>query len=168
MSKAAIIENIKARRIFDSRGSEAIEIDVMGSGGSGRSSAPSGASKGRWEVKSYPDGGVTQALRVVKELIAPELIGVSVDDPKTVDVKLHGMDPSPDFSRIGGNTAYAVSLASAIAGAVSRAMQLFEHLSAAGSYSLPYPLGNAIGGGLHAKGDRTDIQEFLEIGRAHV
>jgi enolase len=163
MSKAAIIENIKARRIFDSRGSEAIEIDVMGSGGSGRSSAPSGASKGRWEVKSYPEGGVTQALRVVKELIAPELIGVSVDDPKTVDVKLHGMDPSPDFSRIGGNTAYAVSLASAIAGAVSRAMQLFEHLSAAGSYSLPYPLGNTIGGGLHAKGDRTDIQEFLVL-----
>jgi enolase len=163
MNGSAVIENVKARRIFDSRGNEAIEVDVITSKSMGRSSAPSGASKGRWEVKSYPNGGVVQAIKIVEEIAAPRLTGVSVDDPKSVDAKLHQIDESRDFAKLGGNTAYAISLASAMAGAASKGIHLFKHLAETLTFALPYPLGNVIGGGLHAKGERTDIQEFLVL-----
>lgn len=163
MSVPSAIEEVKSRKIFDSRGSEAIEIDIITSGALGRSSAPSGASKGRWEVKSYPDGGVDQALKVVQSLIARRLVGMNVDDLKSIDATLHEIDSTRDFSAIGGNTAYAISVASAMAGASSKGDPLFQHLSEGGNSELSYPLGNVIGGGLHAKGERTDIQEFLVL-----
>lgn len=163
MSVPSIIENVKARVVFDSRGNEAIEIDVTTPSGTGRSSAPSGASKGRWEVKSYPGNEVAQAVKMVEKIVAPRLIGMKIDDFKLIDTKIHELDRTPDLSEVGGNTAYAVSLASAIAGAASRRIPLFQHLSDVRAYELPYPLGNVIGGGLHAKGDRTDIQEFLVL-----
>ncbi len=161
MRTSSIIEKVKARRVFDSRGSEAIEIDIVTSSGMGRSSAPSGASKGTWEVKSYPGNEVSQAVNVVEKVLAPKLVGTKVDDFKLTDMKIHELDKTSDLSEVGGNTAYAISLASAMAGANSRRMPLFQHLSKVTSYELPHPLGNVIGGGLHAKGDRTDIQEFL-------
>jgi len=163
MSTSTVIDDIKVRKVFDSRGSETIEIDVITGSGLGRSSAPSGASKGRWEVKSYPDGGVTQATQVTEEAVAPRLIGMRADDLKLIDKALHELDQTGNFSKIGGNTAYAISLASAMAGATSRGIPLFQHLSVLTAFELPYPLGNVIGGGLHARGEKTDIQEFLVL-----
>jgi len=163
MSVPSIIENVKARIVFDSRGNEAIEIDVTTPRGTGRSSAPSGASKGRWEVKSYPGNEVSQAVKMVEKFVVPRLVGMTLDDFRLIDTKIRELDRTPDLSEVGGNTAYAVSLASAIAGAASRQIPLFQHLSDVRAYELPYPLGNVVGGGLHAKGDRTDIQEFLVL-----
>jgi len=163
MSVPSIIENVKARIVFDSRGNEAIEIDVTTPRGTGRSSAPSGASKGKWEVKSYPGNEVSQAVKMVEKFVVPRLVGMTLDDFRLIDTKIRELDRTPDLSEVGGNTAYAVSLASAIAGAASRQIPLFQHLSDVRAYELPYPLGNVVGGGLHAKGDRTDIQEFLVL-----
>jgi enolase len=163
MSVPSVIREVRSRKIFDSRGSEAIEIDIVTEGALGRSSAPSGASKGRWEVKSYPDGGVDQALEAVQRLVGPRLAGMKVDSLKPIDAVLHKIDSTRDFITIGGNTAYAISVASAIAGASSKGIPLFQYLSERGNAELPYPLGNVIGGGLHAKGERTDIQEFLVL-----
>ena len=61
------IENIKARKIFDGRGNDAIEVDVVTKGGFGRFSSPSGASTGKWEVQAYPVGGVNEAVKIVNE-----------------------------------------------------------------------------------------------------
>ena len=156
------ITQVKARKIFDSRGKEAIEIDIIASHVLGRSSSPSGASTGRWEVRSYPDGGVKEAIRFVEDIVSPKIVGIELD-VKQIDLELHEIDKSTDFSILGGNTAYAISLATAIAGANSRGVPLFSYLSESNQSEVPYPLGNVIGGGMHARGGKTDIQEFLVL-----
>ncbi|KYH38333.1 MAG: enolase, partial [Candidatus Bathyarchaeota archaeon B26-1] len=47
---SAIIEDVTARKVLNSRGDETIEVDVITVDGFGRASAPSGASRGKAEV----------------------------------------------------------------------------------------------------------------------
>ena len=156
------ITQVKARKIFDSRGKEAIEIDILTSQVSGSSSSPSGASTGRWEVRSYPEGGVEEAIRFVEDIVSPKIVGKELD-VEQIDLALHEIDKTKNFSKLGGNTAYALSLATAIAGANSKGVPLFSYLSEFNQSEIPYPLGNIIGGGMHARGGKTDIQEFLVL-----
>jgi enolase len=160
---SAVIEDIMARKIFNSRGEETLEIDVTTATGFGRASAPAGASRGKAEVVPYPRGGVDQAIEKVEELIVPELIGMNADDQKEIDLLLHEIDGTKDFRNIGGNTAFAVSLATAEAAATSYGVPLFQHLAGYLANELPYPLGNILGGGKHARGKAPDIQEFLAL-----
>jgi enolase len=157
------IQNITARKIFNIRGEETIEIDVKTKNGLGRASAPSGASRGRGEVVPYPEGGVDLAIKRVKELVAPQLIGVDAQGQEKVDLLLHEIDGTQDFRKIGGNTSYAVSLATAEAAASSMGRPLFIQLGGQLTSELPHPLGNVIGGGKHARGKSPDIQEFLVL-----
>jgi len=158
---STVIEDILARKIFDSRGEETIEVDVITVSGFGRSSAPAGASRGKAEAVPYPKGGVDQAIKKVMETIAPELLGMEADQQEEVDSLLHEIDATTDFSDVGGNTAYAVSLATAEAAANSHGMPLFQHLAGHSANELPFPLGNVLGGGKHVGGKAPDIQEFL-------
>lgn len=160
---AAIIEDVRARKVFDSRGDATIEVEVVTAEGFGMASAPGGASRGKAEVVAYPLGGVEEAIRKVEELIAPELIGMSADEQEEIDSLLHELDGTENFMNIGGNTAYAVSLAVADAAANSYGMPLFRHLGGYLACQLPYPLGNVLGGGRHALGRTPDIQEFLVL-----
>jgi enolase len=160
---STIIQNITARKIFNIRGEETIEIDVKTKNGLGRASAPSGASRGKGEVVPYPEGGVDQAIKRVKELIAPQLIGVDAQGQEKIDLLLHQIDGTQDFRKIGGNTSYAISLATAQAAASSKGRPLFLQLGGHLTSELPHPLGNVIGGGKHARGKSPDIQEFLVL-----
>jgi len=160
---STVIEDIMARKIFDSRGEETLEIDVATAVGFGRASAPAGASRGKAEVAPYPEGGVDQAIKKVEELIAPELIGMNADDQEEIDFLLHEIDGTKDFRNVGGNTAFAISLATAEAAATSYGVPLFQHLAGYLANELPYPLGNVLGGGKHAYGQAADIQEFLVL-----
>ncbi len=160
---SSIIEDLIARKIFNSRGEETIEVDVMTTSGFGRASAPAGKSRGKAEVVYYPTGGVDQALKKVDELIAPEMAGLNADFQEEIDSTLHEVDGSTNFKIIGGNTAFAVSLANAEAAANSHGMLLFQFLGGSKATALPYPLGNSISGGQHARGKAPDIQEFLAL-----
>ncbi|MEM3695094.1 MAG: hypothetical protein QXJ11_03950 [Candidatus Bathyarchaeia archaeon] len=157
------IEDVIARKVFNSRGEETIEVDVITTSGFGRASAPAGKSRGKAEVAYYPPGGVDEAIRKVEELIAPELVGLNADFQEEIDRILHEIDGSKDFRVIGGNTAYAVSLANAEAAANSHDILLFQHLGGQLAYLLPYPLGNVISGGKHTHGKAPEIQEFLVL-----
>ena len=157
------IEDVTARKIFNSRGDETLEVDVTTTAGFGRASAPSGASRGKAEVVPYPEGGLDQAIRKVEKLIAPELIGMNAEEQEQIDVLLHTIDGTKDFSNIGGNTAYSVSLATADAASSSYGIPLFQQLAGYLASELPYPLGNVLGGGRHAHGKTPDIQEFLVL-----
>ncbi|MEM1514996.1 MAG: phosphopyruvate hydratase [Thermoproteota archaeon] len=159
----AIIEDVKARKIFDSRGDATIEVEITTTEGFGIASAPSGASRGKAEVIAYPPGGIEEAIRKVEELIAPELIGMSADEQEEIDSLLHELDGTEDFRNIGGNTTYAISLAVADAAANSYGIPLFKYLGGYLACQLPYPLGNVLGGGKHALGRAPDIQEFLVL-----
>ncbi|MEM3626840.1 MAG: enolase C-terminal domain-like protein [Candidatus Bathyarchaeia archaeon] len=158
---STIIEDVIARKVFNSRGEETIEIEIITTSGFGRASAPAGKSRGKAEVVYFPEGGVDQALKKVEELIAPEIIGLNADSQMEIDKALHEIDGSKDFGIIGGNTAFAVSLANAEAAANSYGLLLFQYLGGHMAYELPYPLGNVISGGRHTQGKSPDIQEFL-------
>ena len=160
---SSIIEDIMARKIFNSRGEETLEIDIITTAGFGRASAPAGASKGKAEVAPYPEGGVDEAIKKAEELIVPELIGMDAKEQEEIDILLHEIDGTTDFRNVGGNTAFAVSLATAEAAATSYDMPLFQHLAGYLANELPYPLGNVLGGGKHAFGKAPDIQEYLVI-----
>jgi enolase 1/2/3 len=161
---SSIIEDLIARKIFNNRGEETIEIDVITTSGFGRASAPAGKSRGKAEVIYYPTGGVDAAIKKADELIAPELAGLNSDYQEEIDNTLHEIDGTTTFKIIGGNTAFAVSLANAEAAANSHSLLLFQFLGGTSATTLPYPLGNCISGGQHAlKGKSPDIQEFLAL-----
>jgi enolase len=160
---STVIEDILARKVFNSRGEETLEVDIVTAMGFGRATAPAGASVGKAEVPSYPPGGVDQAIKTVAELITPELIGTNADMQEEIDLLLHDIDGTTNFANVGGNVAYVISLASAEAAATSYGVPLFQHLAGYLATQLPYPLGNVLGGGKHARGKAIDIQELLVL-----
>ncbi len=160
---STVIEDIIARKVFNSRGEETIEVDVITTSGFGRAAAPAGKSRGKAEVVYYPQGGVDQAVKKVEELVATELVGLNADFQEEMDRTLHEIDGSKDLRVIGGNTAFAISLASAEAAANSYGLLLFQYLGGHFAHELPYPLGNTISGGQHTHGKSPDLQEFLVL-----
>jgi enolase len=160
---SSIIEDIIGRKIFNNRGEETIEVDVITTSGFGRTSAPAGKSRGKAEVVSYPQGGVDQALKAIDDLVAPELAGLNADFQEEIDNTLHEIDGTTNFKVLGGNTAFAVSLANVEAAANSHGLLLFQFLGGNTANTLPYPLGNTISGGQHTRGKAPDIQEYLAL-----
>jgi enolase len=155
-----LVTEVRLRRVLDSRGNPTVEADVRTeSGGFGRAAAPSGASTGAHEAIELPPN---EAIARARELAVPRLVGeVYAGNQREVDDTLRGADGTEDFSSIGANSAVAISMAAAKAGASVLGAPLFQHLG--GTFrgeSFPTPLGNVIGGGEHAA-DATDIQEFL-------
>ena len=155
------IRKLRARKIYNSRGEETVEADVWVDGAFGRAAAPAGKSKGGKEVMYYPEGGVDESVRLINGELAEKLIGLDASDQESVDEALRDFDGTSDFRRLGGNAAFAVSLATAIAASNAQGKQLFEHLKIVDSLKLPYPLGNVIGGGAHAGKGAPDWQEML-------
>jgi enolase len=155
-----LVTDVHLRRVLDSRGNATVEADVhTESGGFGRAKAPSGASTGEYEAIELP---VSEAIASAREEAVPRLVGdVYAGDQRDVGATLHAADGTDDFSQIGANSAVAISMAAAKAGADVAGLPLFQHLG--GTFrgdTFPVPLGNVIGGGEHAA-DATDIQEFL-------
>jgi enolase len=155
-----LVTDVRLRRVLDSRANATVEADVLTeSGGFGRAAAPSGASTGEHEAIELD---AEEAIAKAREHAVPRLVGeVYAGDQRSVDAALHAADGTDDFSGIGANSAVAISMAAAKAGADMLGAPLYQHLGGAfRGENFPVPLGNAIGGGEHAA-DATDIQEFL-------
>jgi enolase len=88
---------------------------------------------------------------------------MDAEEQNEIDALLHEIDETENFGNVGGNTVFAISLATAEAAATSYDLPLFQYLSGYLANQLPYPLGNVLGGGKHALGKTTDIQEYLVI-----
>lgn len=158
-----VIRAVKARLVYNSRGEETIEVDVVAGKSLGRASAPAGKSRGGKEVSYYPQKGVREAVRIVNKELSGRLVGVDASDLEAVEEVLREYDGTEDLSRIGGNTVYAVSLAASIAASQSMGIPLYRHLGIVDEFHLPLPLGNVIGGGRHAGRGAPDWQELLAI-----
>ena len=155
-----IIEKVHFRKIIDSRGNPAIEVDIGTSTGFGRCAAPAGASTGIYEARAYPENGIDNGMQLARKEIIPKLIGMNVDNQEQIDEMLIEVDETDNFARIGGNISVAISLASAKAAANGKGIALYQHLKNVDEFKIPAPMGNVLGGGAHAVGG-TDIQEFL-------
>ncbi|CQR49578.1 MULTISPECIES: phosphopyruvate hydratase [Haloferax] len=154
------ITSVALRRVLDSRGNPTVEADVLTeSGGFGRAAAPSGASTGEYEAIELPP---TEAIAAARRHAVPRLVDeVHAGNQREVDATLRAADGSENFSEIGANSAVAISMAAAKAGADVLGAPLYQHLGGAfRGDNFPTPLGNVIGGGEHAK-EATNIQEFL-------
>jgi enolase len=88
---------------------------------------------------------------------------LNADFQEEIDNTLHEIDGTANFKIIGGNTAFAISIANAEAAANSHGLLLFQFLGGNTANTLPYPLGNCISGGKHARGKAPDIQEYLAL-----
>jgi enolase len=157
-----LIRSVSLRRVLDSRGSSTVEADVLTeSGGFGRAAAPSGASTGEYEAIELPTG---EAIAAARQHAVPRLVDeVHAGNQREVDAALHAADGTDDFSAIGANSAVAISMAAAKAGADVLGAPLYQHLGGAfRGDNFPIPLGNVVGGGEHAA-EATHIQEFLAV-----
>ena len=167
LSSSKIVE-VKAREVLDSRGNPTVEAEVRTASFKVMAIAPSGASTGTHEVLELRDGGsrfmgkgVMKAVDNVNKRIAPKLKGHDVEDLAAIDRIMIELDGTPNKSNLGGNAVVAVSLAAAKAGALSKGVELYEHLGP-GSRTLPIPMMNIINGGKHA-GTGLAVQEFMVV-----
>jgi enolase len=155
------ITSIGGRIIYNSRGSKTIEVDVISENKFlGRVCAPSGASVGKYEAVSFPNEKPEESLRILNEN-SQKFVGLESSDLKTIHETLRSIDQSPNYSKIGGALAFAVTIASMESASKSLDKPLFQILSSESSFRFPFPLGNILGGGAHAGPGTPDIQEIL-------
>ena len=155
------ITSIEGRIIYNSRGSKTIEVDIISENKfQGRVCAPSGASVGKYEAVSFPNGRPEESLRILNEN-SQKFIGLESSDLKTVHETLRSVDQSSNYSKIGGALAFAITIASMESASKSLDRPLFQILSSDSSFKFPFPLGNILGGGAHAGPGTPDIQEIL-------
>jgi enolase len=167
----AVIDEVRAREILDSRGNPTVEVEVLlADGSAGRASVPSGASTGAHEALELRDGdgkrfggkGVLTACRNVVEEIAPEIEGLEALDQREIDRVMLELDGTENKSKLGANAILGVSLAVAKAQAHSLGLQIFRYLGGPQAHVLPVPMMNVINGGVHADSG-LEIQEFMVV-----
>lgn len=165
----ALIEDVIAREVLDSRGNPTVEVEVLLEDGTeGRAIVPSGASTGVHEAVELRDGdkerylgkGTLTAVNNVNEIIADEIIGMDPFDQPGLDKLLIELDGTPNKGNLGANAILGVSLAVARAAAASVGMPLFQYLGGVNGKVLPVPMMNILNGGSHAD-NSVDIQEFM-------
>jgi enolase len=162
-----VIENVKAREIFDSRGNPTVEVDVTLSNGiMGRAAVPSGASTGEKEAVELRDGGkrlsgkgVLKAIDNVNNNIAVALKGVDPFNQANVDQIMIDLDGTNNKRKLGANAILGVSMATARAAANALHIPLYRYLGGT-DLELPQTFHNVINGGEHAN-NQIDIQEFM-------
>ncbi len=168
------IHSIKAREILSAGAFPTLETKVfLENGVCGVASVPFGSSAGEHEAavltdkdeKRYHGSGMLNAVGIVNNSIANELIGMDVSDQKVIDARLNELDDTPQKTKLGGNSILSVSLACIRAAAHSYKLPLFRQIQSAYELdtdiaALPKPMIVLIEGGAHAD-NSTDFQEYL-------
>ena len=165
----AIIDDVYAREVLDSRGNPTVEVEVwLDDNTMGRAIVPSGASTGVHEAVELRDGdkkrymgkGVQKAVKNVNDVIAPKIIGMDAMDQPALDAALIALDGTKNKGKLGANAILGVSMAVAHAAAECLGLPLFQYLGGINAKVLPTPMMNIMNGGEHAN-NSLDIQEFM-------
>ncbi len=145
-----------------------VEVEVWTSEGRcGRGAAPTGQTVGIHEVQVLRDGdpqsyggmSVHRAAAHVRDIIAPALIGMDVDDLERVDRRMIDLDGTDDKSRLGGNAIYSTSIAVLRAAAASANEPVYRRIASRPLTSVPVPGFNMVNGGQLAH----SVQPFNEF-----
>ena len=165
----AVVTDVFARQILDSRGNPTVEVDVeLDDGALGRAAVPSGASTGAFEAVELRDGdksnylgkSVEKAVENVNSRIAEEIVGLEADDQRSVDMLMIAADGTENKGNFGANAILGASLAVAKAAAESAGLPLYKYIGGASAHVLPTPMMNILNGGVHAD-NNVDFQEFM-------
>ena len=163
------IIDVVAREILDSRGFPTVAVEVtLQNGTKAEASVPSGASTGSNEALElrdmdphrYNGKGVLKAVENVNEIIAPQVIGLSVYEQAAIDQLMCRLDGTSNKSNLGANAILAVSLAVAKAAALANNIPLYRYLGGPDSHVLPVPMMNILNGGAHSDSP-VAFQEFM-------
>ncbi len=167
----ALILEIRAREVFDSRGNPTVEAEVfVDHGYRGSAIVPSGASTGQYEALELRDAdagrllgrGVQKAVGNIQSIIAPKLVGMSVLEQTAIDRVMIELDGTASKAKLGANAILAVSLACARAAAAFKRLSLYQYLGGLEACHLPVPMMNILNGGAHAD-NNLDFQEFMIV-----
>ena len=165
----AMITDVYAREILDSRGNPTVEVEVeLEDGTVATAAVPSGASTGMFEAVELRDGvkerylgkGVQKAVENVNEIIAQAIIGEEASDQVYIDELLISLDGTENKGNLGANAILGVSMAVARASAASAGLPLYQYVGGMNAKELPVPMMNILNGGAHAD-NNVDIQEFM-------
>jgi enolase len=143
-------KNLTIREILATNCKKTIEVELETEKYDVRASVPMGTSTGKYEAISLP---VKEALKKFQE-VKKNFILENFYSQEEVDAKLRDIDKTPNFSKIGGNLALAISSAYLKAFAMHNGQEVFEYFS---GRKMPRPLCNVAGGW----GEESEIQEFL-------
>ncbi|MAF34421.1 phosphopyruvate hydratase [Candidatus Woesearchaeota archaeon] len=162
------ITKVKARQVFDSRGTPTVEAEVHVGSTVASAIVPSGASTGIHESLELRDGGTAYHGKGVTKAVANanavgrKLVGHKYTQ-KDFDGYLERLEGDRHKHLFGANADLALSMAYCRAMAQYHHVPLYRHVaSLCGKkrIQLPVPAMNMINGGMHA-GTRLDFQECL-------
>ena len=162
------IESVRARQLIDCKCRPMVEVEVETEGGFvGRGAAPTGQSVGMYEAFVLRDGdpdtynglSVHRAVENVRKVIAPALIGMPVDDQRSLDGRMIDLDGTENKSNLGGNAIYSTSIACFRAAAAAAGVPPYRYLGGDGLATVPVPSFNMVNGGRY--GDM--VQPFNEF-----
>ena len=150
------ISAVRALEILDSRGNPTVRVFVdLTDGTTAAASVPSGASTGENEaielrdnnVTRYNGKGVRTAVDNVRNIIAPEVVGMRADSQAAIDRMMIDLDGTDNKANLGANAILGVSMAVARAAAKSIRVPLYRYLGGSGACRLPVPMMNILNGG---------------------
>ncbi|RDB31254.1 phosphopyruvate hydratase [Candidatus Similichlamydia laticola] len=160
------ISRVHAIEILDSRGFPTLQVAVETINGQRAvARVPSGASTGSKEAcelrdqdsKRFLGKGVLKAVKNVRTILGPALVGLSIFDQRTVDQTLLDLDSSHKKENVGANAILGVSIAVFKLALAKRGIWTS---SPSTPVRLPCPMMNLINGGVHADSGLT-FQEFM-------
>jgi enolase len=155
------LKRVHARKISDSRGDPTIEVQI----GIVKASSPSGKSKGKHETPSFH-----KSLEWNIKFLNSTTFNLEIrefEDLKKVESFIRKKAKLKDAKQFGANALFALESAILKALAKEKNLELFQLLNLK-TKTLPIPVGNAVGGGLHSHNENKPVfQEFLLIPRTH-
>jgi len=161
----SLIKKIIAREVYDSRGNPTVEVELTTKDGTFRSIVPSGASTGIHEALELRDkkGSVKPAIDNINKIISKKLKNKDTRKQEELDNLMIELDGTDNKSKLGANAILACSMAICKAGAASKKLPLYKHISKLAknkTFKMPIPSFNVINGGKHA-GNKLAMQEFM-------
>jgi enolase len=105
--------------------------------------------------------GVLDSVDSINHELNYVLQGQDVRDQRGIDGVMLAVDGTENKSRLGANTILGVSLAVARLAAILAHQSLYHYLGGIGANLLPVPCINIINGGVHARHQGADFQEYM-------
>ncbi|GLO51364.1 enolase 1 [Pseudomonas putida] len=165
------IVSVNAQQIIDCKCRPAVEVEIRTeSGATGRGAAPTGTSVGMHEAFVLRDGdlssygGLTvhKAVEAVVNVIGPAIIGLDVNDQRSIDQVMINLDGTSDKHVLGGNAIYSTSIAAFRAAADAKRIPLYNHIAGGTIETIPVPCFNVVNGGKYSDFTQS-FNEFLIV-----
>lgn len=182
----AKITRIIPRKIYDSNGNPALEVEIcLENGIMSRASAPKAlpktgcktpghakdsnskiASKKKELVDLYEEW-IVNGIKKIKDIFIPEIISINdINDQPKIDDKLSSLNRDSNGFNPEINITFALSLAIARVIAKNRGISLYKYIGdlsgKEGHFELPIPMFNIFDGGLFAN-NNLDLQSVMII-----